>query len=305
MRVSMLMIALIGLDFCCGLPNMMPGSGVPCSRLEGSTVGSEKNRHVYNNNFHDVLRIRGGGEKNPPLWGMLHQKVGNTGSTIRPWGFVKLSRKYGEDGTRREAAAYLDTSSYAATKKLPDRPNFTGFKMGASGPTTLHQQTQKKQAYVARVGHSKVSLFFLQAAKCFVGLSGTLWCWGCLTGLLAVLRAFNMPGGLEFMEQQSSHGLPGVALFVLFTSLQLAVQLAKIWTVVVGTKLSEVKQSFMWLAGFNIFFVYMCWWRVSPSLDNMTTRDLMMLFEAACMVVVVFMTWLRQPWRARGRTLAG
>jgi hypothetical protein len=291
------------LDVATALPGirMMPQSH--SSNTVRSTISVEENgparcilgsRRERSNN--GVLRMKGG-----------HGLPWGCGVPIAGPDSENASQVGGSVGAKLRHPVGAQHKSEACFRKLPpERRMFTTMDAHPQPvKLTAPQKAKPKPSFITLSGQSTGALRVLQAAKCFVGLCGAMWCWGCVTGLLAVLRAFMLPGGIEFMERQSSHGLPGVILFVFFTSSQLLFQLFKLWKVMVATKLSEVKLAFLFLSGFNLFFVYMCWWRVSPNLDSITSRDAMILFEAVCMIIVVFMYWLRQPWRARGRTLSG
>lgn len=142
-----------------------------------------------------------------------------------------------------------------------------------------------------------------QGGKIAVGLCGLMWCYGCVIGLWSVFRASVMPGGYEWMQEQSSHGVTGIVVFVIFTSFVLLVQLFKLWNLIAATTFSEVRQSFMPLAIFNVYFVYMCSLRYSPSIEEMCARDLIVLGETFCLIFVVFLVWLKQPWRGKGRKM--
>jgi len=113
-------------------------------------------------------------------------------------------------------------------------------------------------------GRVKLVTNALKAGKAGVCVIGSMWCYGCLHGLWSLARVAMVPGGLNWIEEQSSHGLVGVLLFVTFTIGLLLVQLIKLWSVVVATSAVQVKRSFLCLATFNIFFVYMCSWRIDP-----------------------------------------
>ncbi len=137
--------------------------------------------------------------------------------------------------------------------------------------------------------------------KLLVLFCGGAWFSSCLQALLQIGKLAIVPGGLDFLSDRSSHGLPGVLLFVTFAGSLSLVQISKLVRVLPATGLEEIRTTLVFQALFNIAFVWKCGWRPSTSIFDMQWRDVIILVEANAMMFYFLVYWLRKPWRGSGR----
>eukprot|EP00961_Rhodomonas_salina_P094654 1273781-Rhodomonas_salina.2 len=100
--------------------------------------------------------------------------------------------------------------------------------------------------------------------KILVLFCGGAWFSACLRALLFVAKLTLVPGGLSFLSDRSSHGLPGVFLFVLFAGVLSFVQGNKLVRVLQAKGLEEIRTTLWVQALFNVGFIWQCGWSAVP-----------------------------------------
>lgn len=177
-----------------------------------------------------------------------------------------------------------DTAATRPDQNLRLRGGATGIKVLETFPGATRKKTLP---------------FVLRAFVCWA--SG-LWLWACLRALWLVLRAAVKPGGLEYLVECSSHGAPGVLLFVGFAATLAAVQAYKL--VVVVRRAHARPFALFLMAIFDVSFVAQCGWRPSDGLVRVTHRDAVIMSEALLLGIIVLRQYTHQPWRSRGRRMS-
>jgi len=149
------------------------------------------------------------------------------------------------------------------------------------------------------LGKNRVPL----SLKLMVLFCGGAWFSACLQALFSVTKLALVPGGVRFLSDRSSHGLPGVLLFVAFAVSLAFMQAAKLVRILRAKGLEEIRTTLWLQALFNLVFVWRCGWRPSASVLDMQWRDLIILAETNAMIFYFALYWSRKPWRATGRSL--